>query len=126
MKKQILSFLACALFFNFLAAHGKEGNTWVFGYPPSQGRSESTIKNISEIQILPNPNNGRFQIQLPTAHTNTWNLEILDLNGRSCWQTNSTSNIAQIDAPLPSGFYFLRCTENGTGRKLVYRLIIQQ
>lgn len=78
----------------------------------------------SEIKILPNPNNGTFQIQLPTEHYTDWSLEIVDLNGQIRWQSKCVRNQVHINASLPPGLYILVCTECNSGKKMIQRFIV--
>ena len=90
----------------------------------SQERSVEKGLSSDEIKILPNPNSGTFQIQLPSRNTPDWNIEIFDLNGRSRWQSTSSRNDVQVSS-LQSGFYVLVCMDARDGRRTTQRLIIQ-
>ena len=91
----------------------------------TQERSVEKLLSPAEIQLLPNPNNGAFQIILPSVNITSWHFEVFDLNGRSHWQSISSSDNIQV-VGLPSGFYILACTNTLDGRKVSMRLIIQK
>jgi len=82
-------------------------------------------EQATDIQIVPNPNNGNFQISLPSGIITDWNFELFDLNGRSQWQSSTPNDFVQI-SDIPSGFYFLICSNKLDGCKVAKRLVIQQ
>jgi len=85
---------------------------------------KKTVKEF-EFQVLPNPNNGTFEVLFPDGlKVNHWDLEIFDLSGRSCWRGTSY-NRTNITGLL-AGAYIIVCTNDKTGVRISKRLIIQK
>jgi len=91
----------------------------------TEERRAENILPSTNIQITPNPNNGNFQISLPSGIITDWKFELFDLNGRSQWQSSTPNDFVQISG-IPSGFYFLICSNKLDGRKVAKRLVIQK
>ncbi|MCB0705884.1 MAG: T9SS type A sorting domain-containing protein [Saprospiraceae bacterium] len=72
--------------------------------------------NALSFQIVPNPNDGYFEIHLDGFPATTIQLALYSMDGRLVWQdTSSYSNPIGIGLPvqLASGVYILRITANG-------------
>ncbi|MDA7501844.1 T9SS type A sorting domain-containing protein [Chitinophagales bacterium] len=66
---------------------------------------------ITEVAILPNPNQGEFTIQLVSSQQNEIELVIRDLAGKTIFQTTSHVSSSQLSIPVqlqgaPEGLYF--------------------
>lgn len=76
---------------------------------------------VRTLALFPNPNDGRFTLELPEGMNGSSELQVLDLTGRAVAQQQfSGASIEQVDlSNLPSGFYTLVLRNNGrtfTGR----------
>jgi hypothetical protein len=88
----------------------------------------STFSSILQLQrevegkilVYPNPNNGRFTVQLPAGETAQ--LTLVNLNGKVVWQGNS-SDVSVTTNDLPSGIYFL--SAETTAARLTQRVIVR-
>ncbi|MBX2972985.1 MAG: T9SS type A sorting domain-containing protein [Flavobacteriales bacterium] len=65
--------------------------------------------------LFPNPNDGRFTLELPEAMSGAGELQVLDLAGRMVAQQRLTGTaIQQVDlSALPNGLYALLLRDNG-------------
>jgi enediyne biosynthesis protein E4 len=79
-----------------------------------------------QLDIVPNPNNGTFSMQIETPRSLSLDVEILDLQGRAVYakELNVDAGNSQVPIALlvPSGIYYVRLLEeNGTHyvRKMV-------
>jgi hypothetical protein len=71
---------------------------------------------VSDFKILPNPNNGTFNVELPKEAEDGMRLRIIDLAGRLMEEksTETGSKIQTIAAQqLPEGLYFLQIVSEG-------------
>jgi hypothetical protein len=78
------------------------------------------------INIVPNPNQGVFQLRMEGKLAGRYDLELLDLQGRAVWierlQTQGNQVVIEVDVQeLPSGVYFLRV---GDGTQDVVRKVV--
>lgn len=69
--------------------------------------------SLANMQVVPNPSNGAFAIQLPGAHGQPY--EILDATGKRVRTGSLTSVRTAIDMnTAEQGMYFLRLLQNGS------------
>jgi len=69
--------------------------------------------STTNMQVVPNPSNGSFAIQLPGAHGQAY--EILDATGKRVRSGSLTSTRTAIDMNnAEQGMYFLRLVQNGS------------
>jgi hypothetical protein len=71
---------------------------------------------INTLKTYPNPTTGSFTAEHPTETTH---LEVLDLTGKSVWQSSTSGTQTQIDiSEMPAGMYFVK-TDNGMVQKII-------
>jgi PKD repeat protein len=78
------------------------------------------------INIVPNPNQGVFQLRMAGDLDERYDLELLDLKGRAVWmerlRIQGNQVVLEVDVQeLPSGLYFLRV---GDGKQAVVRKVV--
>lgn len=78
--------------------------------------------NISEINVFPNPNNGKFTL-VPYKNWSDYSIDITDLSGRLIRSEKYTSNtIVQFELKDEKGIFLLTITSNG--QKYSSRIIV--
>ncbi len=82
--------------------------------------------DISEsIQLFPNPNNGRFTLELPESEMG-YTIVILDILGGEIARFNLKAGRTEMDlAEFGPGMYFLRSNERSTGNSQTMRFNIR-
>jgi Secretion system C-terminal sorting domain len=90
--------------------------------PPQPAVAEAVT--ASALVVYPNPNNGRFTVQLP--HTPS-NIQLLAMNGHIVYsRPNYTGTVLQLHVPhLAKGAYLLRVVQVKTGQAEYKKLVIQ-
>ena len=67
----------------------------------------SQLKIPNEINLIPNPNNGAFQLETNFSLSEISNLKISNLLGLTVYETqNLTSNVIQLQN-VPAGLFFV-------------------
>lgn len=68
-----------------------------------------------KLQVVPNPNDGRFTIDLSHLGMDATQASIIDLNGRtvSTWQVTPTQQRIAVNLPLARGTYMVRVETSG-------------
>ncbi|MDD2982963.1 MAG: FG-GAP-like repeat-containing protein [Crocinitomicaceae bacterium] len=80
-------------------------------------------KNEPKINVYPNPNNGKFQIDASEGQLSDWEILVYDYAGRNV-PFESTGKSIELLNHL-AGFYFLKMTHKTTSKQLIKKLIIQ-
>jgi len=85
---------------------------------PAQIVSSVRPRDIVSVLTYPNPSDGRFKIQMPSA--GNWNIEVRDLSGRLIRAKIMTGNILNVDVRLftNSGMYLLQVSDLENGATL--------
>ena len=88
------------------------------------GIKDKAISTSLNMNIIPNPNNGRFILQLSRSFNSTASVGIHTITGTEVWKKDIPPNNNQINIDLPElnqGIYLVRFTENNTNyyRKLI-------
>lgn len=107
------------------------GNVGVVVYATAQPNDLLSVQNFSNetgLNILPNPSNGLFTLELKGMKNEMVNIEIIDINARVVDQrqlNNSSALRATLNLNhLPAGAYFLKAT---SGNQIsTSRLMIQK
>lgn len=85
------------------------------GNKVSVGNEKNIEKNISEISIFPNPNNGNFTIQFENQIENN-SVEIFSVVGQKVFEKfDVKTNIIEI-SNLEKGVYFVKVTNQNNGK----------
>jgi hypothetical protein len=97
----------------------------IVGCSSTEERRRATVSPVinPEVLVSPNPNGGSFRIALPVVNEAVWRIEILDLNGRSRWQTRTTASEVRVEALSP-GFYLLVCTNTKDGSRTTKTIFV--
>ena len=66
-----------------------------------------------EIQVFPNPSDGRFEVRLPANEEAAFDLKLMDATGRVLLRKNVEGGTAGLEMDLPEGIYFLHVSQNG-------------
>ena len=66
-----------------------------------------------EIQVFPNPSDGRFEVRLPANEEAAFDLKLMDATGRVLLRKNVEGGTAGLEMDLPDGMYFLHVSQNG-------------
>jgi len=85
-----------------------------------------SIDNIipKKIRIYPNPNNGKFFVQLGDAFNKNTQIEVFNVMGKSVFKTLSSDSKTKIDLrSLKQGIYFVQIMD---GKNVVTQKIIKQ
>jgi len=86
---------------------------WIF---ENEENMISDVKELkeSELQVIPNPNNGEFTLEFPDSSllqlTNT-KIQLIDINGKIIFESNANieGRKININVNVPSGLYIVRC-----------------
>lgn len=77
------------------------------------GVESASNNNADAFFIYPNPNNGHFTIQIPTA-VNSTEIEIMNLLGERIWSAKSVNqNMIVVNENLSKGMYSLKVIADG-------------
>lgn len=92
--------------------------------PFSMRMKADEIEAVAEASIYPNPSNGLFKVELPYNESVNTTLEVLDISGRTVFQSKVENKQAfSLDlSSLGSGVYFLRILEQP---EKLHKLVIQ-
>lgn len=82
------------------------------------------VVQTQAVQVMPNPSNGAFHVVLPADNQENWQLEVFDMQGKSCWKQPATAE-AYISG-LTNGVYILVCTNGTDGSRVSEKLIVQE
>jgi hypothetical protein len=101
----------------------KSGEVEDYTIVVSDANASITKKSNLQAEIFPNPNNGTFEIKLPSFF-NEIHVEVLDMQGKVVWtQADTNANAVQVISNLARGQYLVKInTESGS---LVEKLVIQ-
>jgi hypothetical protein len=79
-----------------------------------------------DVQIVPNPNNGNFDIVINQGNANTLDVTLTDMLGKVYKKQllQIVNNHASIHANVAAGVYFLTC-KNSENETVVKKIIIQ-
>ncbi len=82
---------------------------------------------LEGLNLYPNPNNGRFTVELEAPSTQNWRLSLRDLQGRELWSgllpTGSTRKEIQTNA-LPDGLYLLHLAGEHDGSVTTRKVLV--
>lgn len=87
-------------------------NCKTYSNPPSS--IQSTIQNVSNIELYPNPNHGEFTLQFNLTKPQTLAIEVFNLNGQSVYSKTDSYNtsgayVIPIELPqIPAGVYYCK------------------
>ncbi len=85
-------------------------------------------QNSPDIQILPNPNQGQFKIQINNINDEDLNLEIFSARGEKVYQSEinkGNNNITRVSLQnMASGIYYLKISGNST--LITKKIIVNQ
>jgi len=76
-----------------------------------------SISPINQVQIAPNPNDGKFIVNLTTSEETQSNITIFDIIGNEVYNNKENllhgNNKIDINTALPKGIYFIQIENNG-------------
>lgn len=81
------------------------------------------LKDETIINVYPNPNSGKFKIDVSESQLSDWEILVYDYAGRQITFEKADNSIEILDQQ--TGFYFLKMIHKNTGNLLVKKLIIQ-
>jgi len=85
---------------------------------------KTKISNERLTSLYPNPNNGKFTIQL--VKNNIEDLRLFNSNGKLIWLKKSIKNSTfKVNKQIPSGIYFLEIIDS-SGNKQIKKLVISE
>ena len=80
------------------------------------GNEEITMDEDFNMILFPNPNNGKFTVQLKGLQHGDMEISIIDMTGKCIYenkyQISTTTFNETFDLKLKSGYYFLQCKFN--------------
>jgi len=114
--------IECGFEFNTISLGGKSSQYGLPNFPsyiiPPVGENELDI-NTTDINIFPNPNNGRFYLEVESSVDNAV-IELYDLNGKLIWKENVQfisslkTNIIDVSFLKKANYILLLKTGNKT------------
>jgi hypothetical protein len=123
-----------SVFHAFIHPCSGPGNSSTYGNNTFLERPQKAENNIEQndyqIQVFPNPNGGSFTLNLPVSEQNsddeTSNVFVYNLLGATVYNKTLSNGQVQIDlSNQPKGIYFVKATDNKTGKTDVKKVIIQ-
>lgn len=80
------------------------------------------------IKLIPNPNNGIFQVQFPTGMTGNYSVSIFDVLGKKVFQSDKREVELNrnffVNISLPDGSYLLEINADGVNLGIKKRLLV--
>jgi hypothetical protein len=83
--------------------------TYKFHYTVRTGLNVNSVVESnfeSKVNLYPNPNSGRFVVDLGTDYANV-HLTVFDVSGKQVYQTIDSGNSFVLNVNIPKGVYFL-------------------
>ena len=116
----------------FLTVTDAEGCSFTISFTVNVQESTTDLQAIHlsdnnlKAKLYPNPNNGRFKIELSGKYTGKIDLKIIDNTGRTVYQNQignfNRKHLETVDAKLPQGIYNLLV--NSRNQKIQKQFVI--
>lgn len=116
--------------YKVVAIGQNSANEWgtpkIVEFTTLNGTGVSTVlKNSAIASISPNPNNGKFNIELNSSEVAE--VQIFDLNGRVVYKQNINNALQSVNVEhLDNGCYFVQLISNSGVRQQVQKIVISK
>ncbi len=113
-----------------IAVGQNSNNEWgtptIVPFATLSGTGVSSIQNSTSLfSVIPNPNNGTFEVKLESSDISE--IEIYDVNGRVVYKQTISKTNPKINANhLENGYYFVRLSSNSRAQNTVQKMVISK